>query len=306
MTFRSVLVPLDGSQFGEHALLHALSLARRAGAGLTLLHVRVPLVTFNSADIYLPVAPEEEHQATEQAKAYLEDVTRRVRAVATIPVESVLLHGQVTDSICDYATKAKSDLIVLTTHGRGPLSRLWLGSVATDLSHRSPTPLLLVRPKEGAPDLGSDVTLKKILIPLDGSPFGEQILPLAVTVGGLTGAEYRLLRVVPPVLIGGWSGLGTPPVGVQTVAEQLEAEANGYLVGLSARFPGLGKPTSQTAVDWPPATAILADAEANGVDLIAMETRGRSGIARLFLGSVADKVVRGATIPVLLRRPEPT
>jgi len=303
MTLASILVPLDGSRFGEHALPHALSLARRCGAALTLVHVRVPLIHFSTADVYLPIQPEEEQQATEQAKAYLADVTARVRAVAPVPVESHLLHGVIADAICDFAEKSKPDLIVVTTHGRGPLSRLWLGSVATELTHRSPAPILLLRPREEEPDWGSDVVYKKILIPLDGSPFAEQIIPLAVVVGGLMGAEYRLLRVVPPVLIGGWTGLGSPPVGVKTVAEQLQAEADNYLTGLVARYAGLGRPTTRTALDWPPATAILADAEANGVDLIAMETHGRSGIVRLFLGSVADKVVRGASVPILLRRP---
>lgn len=304
MTFQSLLVPLDGSQFGEHALPHALSLARRSGARLTLLHVRAPLVHFSSADIYLPITPEEEAEATRQAQAYLEDVAGRIRSASTVPVEPVLLHGQVVDSICEYVEQSRPDLIVCTTHGRGPLSRLWLGSVATDLSHRSPAPLLLVRPADGPPDLTADVTYKKLLIPLDGSPFAEQILPLAVAVGTLNGSAYRLLRVVPPVLIGGWTGWGSPPVGVRSVAEQLQAEAADYLTRIASQHAELAGAETQVVADWPPATAILADVEAHGIDLIAMETRGRSGILRLFLGSVADKVVRGASVPVLLRRPE--
>lgn len=87
------------------------------------------------------------------------------------------------------------------------------------------------------------------------------------------------------------------------MADHLQAEAGGYLTGLIARTPGLRAAATRVAVDWPPAASILADAEANGVDLIALATRGRGGLARLFLGSVADKVVRGGTAPVLLRRP---
>jgi nucleotide-binding universal stress UspA family protein len=65
----------------------------------------------------------------------------------------------------------------------------------------------------------------------------------------------------------------------------------------------LSAAVTHVAVDWPPAGAVLAHADANGIDLIALETRGRSGLANMFLGSVADKVVRGATVPVLLQRP---
>ena len=124
-----------------------------------------------------------------------------------------------------------------------------------------------------------------------------------MAVGVLSGAGYRLLRVVPPVLTSSGSGLGGLGADSPTVADQLRAEASAYLAGLAARAPGLKAAVTHVAVDWPPAVAILADADANGVDLIALETRGRSGLARAFLGSVADKVVRGATVPVLLQRP---
>lgn len=324
MTPRSILVPLDGSQFGEHALPYALGLARRAQAKLELAHARDPVSLW---DVPAGSTPEEEDRvATERAHAYLADVARRVKAASpsivvtttlihgeaadamhkypeverpeNVFLTTTLLHGSVADSLCEYTTETKPDLVVLTTHGRGPLSRFWLGSIATDLVQRAPAPVLLVRPKETAPDLAADLAPRRILIPLDGSPFGEQIIPLAVAVGEMSGAEYRLLRVVPSVITSGGGGLGG-----RTVANQLRAEASGYLVRLTYRVPALRAAATHVAVDWPPAVAILADAEANGIDLIAMETRGRSGLAKLLLGSVADKVVRGANIPVLLRRP---
>ena len=65
-------------------------------------------------------------------------------------------------------------------------------------------------------------------------------------------------------------------------------------IGAAAQLAyGIG-PLMVIAVDWPPAVAILADADASGIDLIALETRGRSGLAKMLLGSVADKVVRYA------------
>ena len=331
MTFRSILVPLDGSQFGEYALPYALALARRADARLELAHAREPVSVF---DVPAGSTPEEEdRRATEQALAYLADAARRVKAASpSVAVTTTLLHGEaadalhkypgvprpdtvfltatlqlhrsVADALCEYTTEAQPDLVVLTTHGRGPLSRFWLGSVATEVVQRAPAPALLVRPKEGPPDLAADPVPHRILIPLDGSPFGEQVIPLAVAVGGLAGAEYRLLRVVPPVISSSNGiGLGDLKADSPTVADQLRAEASGYLVGLAVRVPGLGAAAAHVTVDWPPTAAILADAETNGIDLIALETRGRSGLAKLLLGSVADKVVRGATVPILLRRP---
>ena len=301
MAFRSIVVPLDGSHFGEYALPYALGLARRAKAKLELAHVyESPAYS----ELSLATAARDDSEAAEKGRAYLADVERRVRAAApAVEVASTLLQGRVADALCESIGRTNPDLVVMTTHGRGPLSRFWLGSVATELAQCSPIPVLLVRPKEGPPDLAADPAPRRILIPLDGSPFGERIIPVAVAVGALSGAGYRLLRVVPPVLSSSGGGLGGLGAGSPTVADQLRAEASCYLAGLTARAPGLSAAVTHVAVDWPPAVAILADADANGIDLIALETRGRSGLARVLLGSVADKVVRGATVPVLLQRP---
>jgi hypothetical protein len=73
-------------------------------------------------------------------------------------------------------------------------------------------------------------------------PFGEHVIPLAIAVGTLTGAAYRLLRVTPSILMGGWDGPGTPPARVRTVAEQLESEAPSYLTALAMHSTALGRP----------------------------------------------------------------
>ncbi|MCU0704195.1 MAG: universal stress protein [Fimbriiglobus sp.] len=326
MSLQSVLVPLDGSGFGEHALRYALAVAGRSGARLELAHAREPVGLF---DVPGGSTPEEEDlKATERAMRYLAEVRDRVKA-AGFTVTTTLLHGSLAESlqqfpgvprpdhlyltsalldravgeaVCGYAAQTSPDLMVITTHGRGPLSRWWFGSVATDVVRRCPVPLLLVRPAEETVDLTHLPTIRRILLPLDGSPWGEQVIRPAVTLGQLFGVEYRLLRVVPPVLTSGgvWP---SPLVPGRSVAEQLQAEADGYLVSLAHRIPALGRATLRSTADWPPAGAILADAEASGVDLIALTTHGRGGIERLLLGSVADKVVRGTTRPVLLCRP---
>ncbi len=299
---RSLLVPLDGSSFGEQALPLALSIARTAGARLELVHVHEPL------DFQGPHFPAlaDDHRAREQARDYLDIVLERVLAVSPVEASRTLLQGpSVADALCDFAGARRTDLIVLATHGRGLLSRFWLGSVATKLIERMPVPVLVVRPNESGPGPGSDPTPRRFLIPLDGSPFAEQIIPLAVALGTLTGAEYRLLRVTPPVLIGGWDTLDKSPTGIESsVSELLEAQAKDYLSSAVGRLPGLSTARTHVAVDWPPARAILSYADAHAIDLIAMETHGRGLLGRIGLGSVADKVVRGGPVPVLLHRPD--
>ena len=133
----------------------------------------------------------------------------------------------------------------------------------------------------------------------------------AVRLGRLTGSGYTLLRVIKPV----------PPVALPTgspfidgeaeyilnrideIEEQL-TEALAYLEGVARplRAEGL-RVATKVALEERPGVAILHEAVSAPVDLIAIETHGRHGLPRLLLGSVADKVIRGTTVPVLVHRP---
>jgi nucleotide-binding universal stress UspA family protein len=150
--YRTVLVPLDGSAFAEHALPLALSIARRAGATLRLVRVHVPLATaYGGNELATDLDPDTTVKAAEHA--YLEDVSARLGKVCSILQATALLDGRIADALCEQALSCDAALLVMATHGRGPLSRFWLGSVADELVRRVSRPLLLVRPDETAPDL---------------------------------------------------------------------------------------------------------------------------------------------------------
>lgn len=297
MRLQSILVPLDGSRLGEFALPLAASLARRAGAQIEVVHVREPLTIPN---LRLPALEAEDRQARAWAQGYLDRVVDQWSPAVPAGVTRHLVIGRPADGLCEFVDTVGADLVVMTTHGRGPLSRLWLGSVATELVQRLPAPVLITRPGDEPPDPAQDPAPRRLLIPLDGSRFSEQVLPLAIAVGTLTGAEYRLLRVVQKTHDWGdgvVDATGSNPTGGE------ESQAQSYLDNLTTTNPALRTAEVRVVVDSSPALAVLAEAEGSGADLIVMETRGHSGLARLLLGSVADKVVRGTTIPVLLRRP---
>jgi nucleotide-binding universal stress UspA family protein len=133
----------------------------------------------------------------------------------------------------------------------------------------------------------------------------------ATALAALTGADLTLLRVLRPVLPSNIAyesvgvGAGTEEVigQIQRVHEQLRTEAEGYLEGMAQRLRGRGHQVqTRIAIEEQPALAILQEAVAP-IDLVALQTHGRGGLARLLLGSVADKVIRGASVPVLARRP---
>ncbi len=141
---------------------------------------------------------------------------------------------------------------------------------------------------------------KKILVPLDGSPFAEAVLPHVRELAQCTGAEIVLLRVAMRWM---YDYAMPAPLLPGTTLNESEQEPAAYLERVAADLRAAGFMVTTEVCAGPVAETILEYAEGIHVDLIAMSTHGRSGLARWFIGSVADKVVRAAKLPVLLARP---
>jgi nucleotide-binding universal stress UspA family protein len=286
----ALMVPLDGSAFGEAALGMATGLARRLDAVLHLVHVHVPS--------YLLTLPQYDHRLElrmrEQEESYLAELAGTLEPEAGA-VRTELLDGPVIPALEAYAERAGIGLIVMSTHGRGGVARAWLGSVADGLARRAAVPVVVVQP-ERAPTAAA-MPPARVLVPLDGSPLAEEVLPRALGLLG-AGAQFVLCRIVqPPDTLGATASIDhLPPPPVD------EAEADLQRVAAPLRQRGVSVAV-RVDVAPHPAQALLALAEEEQVDLIAMATQGRSGFSRLLLGSVADKILRGARVPVLLCRP---
>jgi nucleotide-binding universal stress UspA family protein len=309
--YQLILVPLDGSAFGEQALPLALSIARRAGASLQIAHVHETLSPLFSQ----PIAGSEntfEKEIRAQEADYLNGTVKRLASRTKVPLVSAFLEGGIVPAILDRVSSQKVDLIVMTTHGHGPLARFWLGSAADELVRHAPVPILLVRPQEASSastTSSPESILRKFLISLDGSSLSETILEKVAPLARLMDGEVFLVRVIEPVIIG---NLGIPEPTTGTVApsvmekletwhEQRRQEAMAYLEKIAATLRSSGVTVRTSVVsDEQPAVAILNEAKSQEADIIAIETHGRSGLSRFFLGSIADKVIRGATIPVLV------
>ena len=309
--YRSLLVPLDGSPFAEHALALALSIAKRAEAEVKLVYVRNPL----EADYH------EAHLLTEQPwttelktrhRAYLDDIAQRLQAGGAKITAPAILQGEISSTICRYVIDSQIDLVVMTTHARGPVARMWLGSVADRLIRELARPVLLVRPSEEKADLTADPILQHVLVPLDGTEVAEEILKPGVALGELMGAEYTLLRVVRP-----GAPVHYPPEGalldsspesirqqLQRVETEMRRQGQEYLDEVARRLRGnLLRVHTLLVQEAHPAEAVIEAAQKLSTDLIAMQTHGRRGVSRLLLGSVADKVLRGSKVPLLVQGP---
>jgi nucleotide-binding universal stress UspA family protein len=140
---------------------------------------------------------------------------------------------------------------------------------------------------------------ERALVPLDGSPVAEAIIPFILEIAGPLDMAVRLLRVVEP--IPPMAAEGASPVFVDDpVARTRDAEE--YLAPIATELRGRGIDATWEVCRGLAATAILDAGKAFGADVIAMGTHGRSGLGRLLFGSVAEHVLRHASVPVLLIR----
>lgn len=298
---RSLLVPLDGSVFSEYALPFALGIAKRACAAVQLLQVHVPLDDYS----VLPAPHSDpEERIKEQEWAYLDHIMHRWQLrVPDVKMSTLLLEGLPSEVLLEETRKA--DLVVMSTHGRGPASRFWLGSLADALVRAVAVPLMLLRPDEQPSSDALASPFHHLMIPLDGSDLAEQALKPALQLGRLMEAKYTLLRVVKPVIMldpnPGWPAMTDLN---EKMTRQTLDEAQGYLDRIAALLRGQGLTVqTRTVLHTHPAEAILQEAKEQRADLLSLATHGRGGIRRLLLGSVADKVLRGSSIPMLVCRP---
>jgi nucleotide-binding universal stress UspA family protein len=293
--YRSILVPVDGSAFAEHALPLALAIARRANAAIHLVRVSAPLTAaaLDGAGVNLV---ELEQEVKRGCQEYLDRTMAALRRRTSVPLSSEVIVGDIAPTLCYFASGGRHDLVVMATHGRSPFGRFWLGSVADQVLRHVAVPLLLVRPGDAEANLDAEPSLGTIVLPLDGTPLAEQILEPAATLAALMpGTELLLIRAIPAV---------GPEDAADVADTHAYREAAGYLGAVAAvlKARGLAVRTHVVFEDRP-AEAILHEAEGAHAGAIALETRGEGGLARLLHGSVADAVIRGAHVPVLVCRP---
>lgn len=291
--YRNILVPVDGSKLSERALVLAVPLADQHHAKLTLVTVNEPieeLILGGGAPVRDPAL---DLELRKERGTYLKRLAKRVSRRTESAVETVTLEGRVVPALAEYAAVHDVDLIVMCTHGRGGFQRLWLGSVADGLSRRSAVPVLLARGGRGPGSrMIHDPLFRRILVPLDGSPRAEAALHAAAAMVGDAKSVITLGHVVHPMSL---------TVAVHLAPEREREVAGTYLEPLAAKVR-----TERLSVDTDTRSstnvtkAILEMADENDADLVAITSQGMSGIERFVVGSVADKLIRTARVPVMI------
>ena len=287
-----ILVPLDGSGFAEQALPHAEALCLAYNARLLLLSVPQARQLIRALPIYgkLPEPGTAEWKVQED---YLQGVAERVKAMG-IQVDALVRAGLVTNAINDLVEERGVDMVVLSTRGRSGLQRMVLGSVATQVIQGVTRPVLIIRPiDEVMPPLPE---FKKMLVTLDGSEFAERVLPY---VRASTSFESVVLLLSVPQVPRA-ERYGAVVEEIQELREQAEQEAGEYLESVAAALQEDGIETHVLVCGSRPADTIISVANDEDVDVLMLATHGHGELDRLFLGSVADRIVQNTRCPVFL------
>jgi nucleotide-binding universal stress UspA family protein len=278
---RRILVPLDGSTLAEAILPVVERLARDHEAEVVLLEVLAGQRT-----------PEVEHEAERQASGYLERAVVSLRSRGLRRVQARVWYGDADQAIVNATAREQADLVAMSTHGRSGLDRLRFGSVAESVVRRAPVPVLLAR-GIAAWDRGG---IDRILVPLDGSAASEDVLPIVSSLAGPFDFEILLLHVVEATR----SLPGSPTGGKSDRDRETEAA---YLARVAKPLEARGLRVVSTVQAGLPANVIPDVVAETKSGLVAMSTHGRTGLGRIFLGSVAERVLRAVSVPVLLWKP---
>ena len=295
--YTRMLIPLDGSIVAEQVLPYARFLAKALTIPVELLEVVDPealaLLSNPRQGRYVDTILAE---GIESSKNYLETIGRSFQGAK---VKSLVEKGKAEDVVIEKAAADKNTLIVMATHGRSGIQRWLLGSVADKVLHGATNHVLLVRANdEGKTD--GEAALKTVIVPLDGSPLAEQVLPYVVEL-----AKKMKLKVVLMRSYALPTSVSAEDYGFYSadLLDHLEAEARDYLAGKvnEVKQKGVENVTSVVNTGYG-AEEIITLGRHTPEDFIAMSTHGRSGIQRWVLGSVTDRVVRHSGDPVLIIR----
>ena len=226
-----------------------------------------------------------------RTRAYLEQVGSDLRAGGHA-VHTMAGTGDAAAQILEEGFRQPATLIAMATHGRSGLTRWAVGSVTDKVFRATASPLLIIKPRADDTSAPAALTFRAMIVPLDGSREAETILELVVALRASLKPDTVLVRVVPE---SGRRG------GLDEAAEEGTSEGTSYLEQVRGRLSRPGGPAVTIQVlRGRPADAIAGLARETPDVLIAMTTHGRTGVSRWVLGSVADRVVRTAGVPVLV------
>lgn len=279
-----ILFPTDGSEGASAVFDHVLDLAEAQEATLHILNV-----ADTTHDSVTRIGGEVIDVLEREGEQIVEETAERAdgRQVSTV---TDVLQGSVSETIMEYAQEYDVDLIVMPTQGRTGLERLLLGSTTERVVRQATVPVLTLR----LDDELSRYPYENVLVPTDGSECAMAALREAIDIVNVAGATLQVLSVVDVTSLG-------VDIHSEVQVDALEEQANETVteatsVAEDASVESIIESIEHGASVYRAIQSYIAD---HGIELVVMGTHGRTGMDRYLLGSVTEKIVRTATVPVM-------
>ena len=288
---KEILIPVDGSPSSEQAAKVGLELARLLRANLTFTNV---------VDQGTSFTPDERHRSKRLiGNALVEFWANKAKALDLHAIPNLATGPNTAKAICQVAEYEASDLIVMGTHGREGLARAIWGSVAEQVAHETPIPVMFVRHTE------RPITprFKRILVPIDADQIRHTVIAHAIELAQRLQAKLEFLHVtVDPAVVFG--ELDLEPVYNERMRSETRQIMRKTLdqIGTESLEPEQVELSELRAGFEAVNRTILRHARRTDTDLIVMGTNARTGVMKFIIGSVAESVIHHAEIPVLLIR----
>ena len=293
--FDRILVPLDRSPLAECVLPHAIAIARAFDSQVTLLHV---METPREARWRRAMDPLNWQIRKAEATAYLNEVDLRLRTTGLL-TETHLLEGSAAEQVLGFSDTHAPQLIILSSHGQSGLSEWGASSVVQKIAQRARTSVMIVRAARPVVLDAPGLRYQRILVPLDGTPRAETILPAAVTLARAHDAQIVLAHLVQQPAM----PRRTPPSREDIeLADQLvarnQAEATQYLDQLRSRITG--KVDTRVLVSDHLAATLHDLVEQEKTDLVLLSAHGVSSQTRGPYGDVTSNLIAYGTTPLII------
>ncbi|MEF8976418.1 MAG: universal stress protein [Halapricum sp.] len=282
--YENILFPFDGSEGAASVLHHASELAHWYDATIQVLYVAdttrdsVTVVDGHTVDVLV-----------RKGEDIVDEAAKTLETLG-VSYETDVVQGNPAQTIVDYAERFDQDLVVMPTHGREGISRYLIGSVSEKVVRLSSVPVLTVSMQ---PDETLEFPYENILIPTDGSDAATRAAEHTLSFAASLDATVHVLSVVDD------TALGADIRSTTSGTENEEAASNAVETVISAAETRGVTNTVRHIEHGTPVEEILDYIESNDIHAVGMGTTGRRGTDRILLGSVAEKTVRSAPVPVM-------
>lgn len=281
-----LLLATDSSPFSEGAIREAIHLAKQCSSTLAALTV------IETNPEYETIAPQLLEKSEKAAQAHLESVKKQAQKEGVVMTTSILEGEDSYTYISDEAARIKASMIIMGRRGKKGLKRLVMGSTTARVIGHAPCNVLVV-PRTAS------VTFKDLVVATDGSPYSLAAASVAIGMAKKNKSKLTVIAVVPAELATP-TDIGYAMTQQEMIAdkEMRVAEQNAKAVKEAAVKEGVS--VQAFVMSGKPSDAIIEIAREKGADLIILGSHGRTGLEKLLIGSVAERVIVLSSCAVLV------